>query len=129
MFNKWTTSLVAACLFGMFCLMPAMAQNQANAEATEATYSDEDLKSFILANAGLYQIQQQVMAQMKDTQTDEQRQEIMQAGNQQMLNVLQQVGLTAESYNAMGQSIQSSEQLQQKVRAMATALSEQATQQ
>ncbi len=49
----------------------------------------------------------------------------MQAGNQQMLNVLQQVGLTAESYNAMGQSIQSDEQLQEKVRAMATDLAQQ----
>ncbi len=114
------------CLLSIVCLMPAIAQDQTNAEVVKTTYSDEELKSFILANVGLYQTQQQVMAQMKDAEADQQRQEIMEAGNLQMLQVLEQVGLTRDSYNAMGQAIQTDVQLQEKVRAMATDLAEQA---
>ncbi len=122
MYNKWITRMAVACFFSLFCLMPSMAEDQTNAAVA---YSDADLKSFIYANAGLYQVQQQVMAQMKGELSDEQRQEIMETGNQQMLQVLQQVGLTPESYNAMGQSIQSDTQLQAKLRTMATELAQQ----
>ena len=126
MHNRWIHSIAVACLLSTLSLMPAMAQDQASAEATaKMTFSDEELKSFIFANAGLYQVQQQAMAHMKDTESDQQKQEIMDAANQQMLLVLQQVGLTPDSYNAMGQSIQSDVQLQEKVRAIATELAQQ----
>ena len=60
MHNRWIHSIAVACLLSTLCLMPAMAQDQASAEATaKMTFSDEELKSFIFANAGLYQVQQQ----------------------------------------------------------------------
>ena len=125
MHNRWIYSIIAACLLSTLSLMPAMAQDQASAEAAKMTYSDEELKSFILANAGIYQVQQQAMAHMQGTESDQQKQEIMDAANQQMLQVLEQVGFTPDSYNAMGQTIQSDVDLQKKVRAIATELAQQ----
>lgn len=125
MYNRWIQSIVAAFLLSALCLMPAMAQDQANAEEVKMNYSDEELRSFIFANTGLYQVQQQALAHMKSTESDQQKQEIMNSANQQMLQVLQQVGLTPDSYNAMGQTIQSDVQLQEKVRAIATELAQQ----
>lgn len=125
MYNRWIHSIIAACLLSMLCLMPAMAQDQANTETVNMTYSDEEIRSFIFANAGIYQVQQQAMAHMKAMESDQQKQEVMDAANQQMLQVLQQVGFTPDSYNAMGQTIQADVDLQQKVRAIATELAQQ----
>ena len=123
--NRWIQNIVAACFLSALVLMPAMAQDQTNTEATKKTYSDEELKSFIFANAGLYQVQQQAMAHMKNMESDQQKQEVMDAANQQMLQVLQQVGFTPDSYNAMGQTIQADADLQEKVREIATELAQQ----
>ncbi|MDR4517640.1 MAG: DUF4168 domain-containing protein [Nitrosomonas sp.] len=125
MYSRWIQSIFAACFLGILCLMPAVAQDQPSAEAAKLTYGDEELRSFIFANAGLYQVQQQAMTHMKAAESDQQKQEIMDAANQQMLQVLEQVGFTPDSYNAMGQTIQSDVQLQEKVRAIATELAQQ----
>ncbi|HNP26137.1 MAG TPA: DUF4168 domain-containing protein [Nitrosomonas sp.] len=116
-------------MLNVLCLMPVIAQAQINAEAGKVTYSDEELKSFIIANAGLYQLQQQAAAQMQNLESDQQKQEIMQVANQQMLQVLQQVGLTADEYNTMGKSIQSDVQLQEKINTIASDLFQQEEQQ
>lgn len=122
MHNKWMNSIVTICLLSILCLMPATAQDQIDSKDAAATYSNEELKSFIIANAGLYQLQQQALSQMQNTESDQQKQEIMQTANQQMLQVLQQTGLTADEYTAMGQTIQGDERLQEKVESIASDL-------
>ncbi|MDC8445186.1 MAG: DUF4168 domain-containing protein [Nitrosomonas sp.] len=115
-------SIVTICLLSILCLMPATAQDQIDSKDAATTYSNEELKSFIIANAGLYQLQQQALSQMQNTESDQQKQEIMQTANQQMLQVLQQTGLTADEYTAMGQTIQGDERLQEKVESIASDL-------
>lgn len=122
MHNKWMGSIVTTCLLSILCLTPVIAQDQIDSKDAKTTYSNEELKSFIIANAGLYQLQQQALSQMQNTETDQQKQEIMQTANQQMLQVLQQTGFTPDEYNAMGQTIQADEHLQNKVQAIATDL-------
>lgn len=122
MHNKWMSSIVTTCLLSILCLTPVIAQDQIDSKDAKTTYSNEELKSFIIANAGLYQLQQQALSQMQNTETDQQKQEIMQTANQQMLQVLQQTGFTPDEYNAMGQTIQADENLQNKVQAIATDL-------
>jgi hypothetical protein len=99
-----------------------MAQDQIDSKDAKTAYSNEELKSFIIANAGLYQLQQQAFSQMQNTESDQQKQEIMETANQQMLQVLQRSGLTADEYNAMGQTIQADVQLQDKVQTIAADL-------
>lgn len=122
MHNKWMSSIVTTCLLSILCQTPVIAQDQIDSKDAKTTYSNEELKSFIIANAGLYQLQQQALSQMQNTETDQQKQEIMQTANQQMLQVLQQTGFTPDEYNAMGQTIQADENLQNKVQAIATDL-------
>ncbi|SET14981.1 protein of unknown function [Nitrosomonas marina] len=129
MHNKWTNSIVAACIFSILCFTPAIAEDQAGAGAVSATYSNEELKSFIMANAELYQLQQQAFTQLQGIDSDQQKQEVLETANQQMLLVLQQVGLTADEYNAMGQTIQSDVQLQERVQTIASDLFKQPGQQ
>ncbi len=127
--KRWINGVILAGLLNVLCLTPVMAQDQINAEEGKVVYSNEELKSFIIANAGLYQLQQQAAAQMQSMESDQQRQEVMQAANQQMLQVLQQVGLTADEYNTMGKSIQSDVQLQEKINTIASELFQQQEQQ
>ncbi|MBA2483796.1 MAG: DUF4168 domain-containing protein [Nitrosomonas sp.] len=89
---------------------------------SKTNYSNEQLKSFIMANVGIYQVQQQISSQMPSMETEEQKQTLVQAANQQMEKVLQENGMTADEYNAMGQTIQSDVQLQEKINTMASEL-------
>ena len=122
---NWIIYFILVGFLSAICLMPAMAQDQASSLDSKADYSNNELESFIIANVGIYQLQQQITAQMPNMESEQQKEELMQAANQQMEQVLNEVGLTADEYNAMGQAIQSDVQLQEKVRSIATDLSEQ----
>ena len=126
---NWSKYFILVGFLSAICLTPAMAQDQNSAMDSKADYSNDELKSFIIANVGIYQLQQQITAQMPNMESEQQKEELMQAANQQMEQVLNEVGLTADEYNAMGQAIQSDAQLQEKVRSVATDLSQQEQQQ
>ncbi|MCB1985228.1 MAG: DUF4168 domain-containing protein [Burkholderiales bacterium] len=125
MHNKWTNSIVAVCLFSILCMMPVMAQDLGTNQDTNISYSDEALRSFIIANASINQLQQHADAQMQNMASDQQKQEMMEATNQQILQVLQQAGLTVDEYNVMGQTIQSDAHLQLKLQAITSGLFQQ----
>lgn len=123
MLNNWIKNLILIIGFlSVVCGMPAMAQEQQNTTDSKTNYSNEQLKSFIMANVGIYQVQQQISSQMPSMETEEQKQELVKAANQQMEKVLQDNGMTADEYNAMGQTIQSDVQLQEKINTMASEL-------
>lgn len=126
---NWIVYFILVGFLSVICLMPAMAEDQASTLESKADYSNNELESFIIANVGIYQLQQQITAQMPSMESEQQKEELMQAANQQMEQVLNDVGLTADEYNSMGQAIQSDVQLQEKVRSIATDLSEQEEQQ
>ncbi|GJL71735.1 MAG: hypothetical protein NMNS01_09340 [Nitrosomonas sp.] len=120
--NIWIKSIIIIGLLSVFCVMPAMAQDQQSAVDDKADYTNDELKSFITANVGIYQVQQQIASQMPNMESEEQKQELVVAANQQMEQVLQSNGLTADEYNAMGQTIQGDTQLQEKVNSIAVEL-------
>jgi Domain of unknown function (DUF4168) len=122
---NWIKYFILVGFLSAICLTPAMAQDLASTTDSKVDYSNNELESFIIANVGIYQLQQQVSAQMPNMESDQQKEELMQAANQQMEQVLNEVGLTPDEYNAMGQAIQSDAQLQEKVRSIATDLSQQ----
>jgi Domain of unknown function (DUF4168) len=120
--NIWIKSIIIIGLLSVFCVMPAMAEDQQSAVDDKADYTNDELKSFITANVGIYQVQQQIASQMPNMESEEQKQELVVAANQQMEQVLQSNGLTADEYNAMGQTIQGDTQLQEKVNSIAVEL-------
>jgi Domain of unknown function (DUF4168) len=119
MYNKLFVSIVTACVLGIMCLMPAMAQDQAN---PQITYSNEKLKSFIIANSGIHQLQKQAFSQMGNIESEQQKQEIARKTNQQIVQVFQETGLTVDEYTEIDQAIQTDSQLQDKVQAIASEL-------
>jgi len=122
---NWIKYFILVGFLSAIFLTPVMAQDQDSAMDSKADYSNDELKSFIIANVGIYQLQQQITAQMPNMESEQEKEELMQAANQQMDQVLSEVGLTADEYNAMGQAIQSDAQLQEKVKSVASDLSQQ----
>jgi len=122
---NWIKYFILVGFLSAIFLTPVMAQDQDSAMDSKANYSNDELKSFIIANVGIYQLQQHITAQMPNMESEQQKEELMQTANQQMDQVLSEVGLTADEYNAMGQAIQSDVQLQEKVRSVASDLSQQ----
>lgn len=120
--NNWIKGIIVIGLLSVFCALPAVAQDQQSAVDGQADYTNDELKSFITANVGIYQVQQQIASQMPNMETEEQKQELVVAANQQMEKVLQNNGLTPDEYNAMGQTIQADTELQEKVNSIAVEL-------
>lgn len=102
--------------------MPAMAQDQQSTLDGKASYSNDQLESFVIANVSIYQLQQEVSTQMSDIKSDQQKQQLMQAANHQVEQILQSAGFTVDEYNTMGQTIQSDVQLQEKINSIASEL-------
>ena len=125
--ENWIKRLILVGFLSLIFLVPAMAmaQDQQNATDSKANYSEDQLKSFIIANVGIYQLQQQMAVQMPSMETEQQKEAFMLTTSQKMEQVLQQVGLTADEYNAIGQAIQSDTQLQERVTLIASGLSQQ----
>ena len=122
---NWIKHFILVGFLSAICLVPAMAQDQKSTIDSKASYSDNELKSFIIANVGIYQLQQQMTAQMQNMESEQQKEALIQTANQQVEQVFHKVGLTADEYNAMGQAIQSDTQLQERVNSIASDLSQQ----
>ncbi len=120
--NNWVKSLIIIGFLSAVYAMPAMAQDQQSMIDSKTNYSDDELKSFIMANVGIYQVQQEIGSQMPSMETEQQKQELVQTANQQMEQVLNENGMTPDEYNAMGQTIQADVQLQEKINTMASEL-------
>lgn len=123
--NIWIKVFVVVGLLSVLCFMPAVAQDQQSALDGKAGYNNDQLESFVMANVSIYQLQQQVMTKMSDMESDQEKQQLMQATNQQAEQILQSAGLTVDEYNTMGQTVESDVQLQEKVNSIASELLQQ----
>ncbi len=123
--NIWIKVFIVVSFLSALCLMPVVAQDKLSALDDKASYSNDQLESFVIANVGIYQLQQQAITQMSDMETDQQKQQLMQATNQQAEQILQGAGLTVDEYNTMSQTIESDVQLLEKVNSIASELFQQ----
>jgi len=123
--NIWIKVFVVVGLLSVLCFTPAVAQDQQSALDGKASYNNDQLESFVIANVGIYQLQQQVMTKMSDMESDQEKQQLMQATNQQAEQILESAGLTVDEYNTMGQTVESDVQLQEKVNSIASELLQQ----
>jgi len=123
--NIWIKVFVVVGLLSVLCFTPAVAQDQQSALDGKASYNNDQLESFVMANVGIYQLQQQVITQMSDMESDQEKQQLMQATNQQAEQILESAGLTVDEYNTMGQTVESDVQLQEKVNSIASELLQQ----
>ncbi len=114
--GKKNSIILTASLSALLLLLPGAVSAQ---ESSDAEYNRGELESFIMANSGIYQLRQQVDALMPQTETDEQKQQVMQAFDQQASQVVTQSGLTIEEYQTMSENIQADPALQDRTNSVA----------
>lgn len=105
--------------FMTFFILAALFVAPESTLAQQAAYSKEDLRSFIIANVGVHQVQQQASAKFETLETKEEKMQLQQMANQQISQMIDQAGLSIEEYNEMATTIQASDKLKERTNALA----------
>jgi len=127
------TALFAASLLtaGMVSA-PAMAQESGGNAAQQQTqqsqqaaptaqdFSEQQLQQFADASQEIASVSQEYTQRLQGAEGQSEQQEIRQEANEKMIAVVEDSGLTVETFNAIGQAVQQDPELMKKVQGMAS---------
>jgi len=125
--QKLTALFAAALLTAGMVSAPAMAQDtsgQAQQQTQQAAptaqdFTDEQLQQFADASQQIAAISQKYTQKLQGTDDQSKQQAIRKEANDKMVSVVQDSGLTVETFNAIGQAIQQDPELMKRVQGMA----------
>ncbi|WP_110667866.1 DUF4168 domain-containing protein [Salinicola halophilus] len=124
--QRITALIAAATMTAGIVSAPAMAQDTANGGAQTQSqgaaaqnFSDEQLQQFADASQEIAAVSQDYTEQLQNASGDEEQQEIRQQANDEMVQAVQDSGMSVEQFNSIGQAIQQDPQLMQRVQGMA----------
>ncbi|KXS38499.1 DUF4168 domain-containing protein [Modicisalibacter tunisiensis] len=125
--QKFTALFAAALLTAGMISAPAMAQDtngQAQQQTQQAAptaqdFTDEQLQQFADASQQIAAISQKYTQKLQGTDDQSKQQAIRKEANDKMVSVVQDSGLTVETFNAIGQAIQQDPELMKRVQGMA----------
>lgn len=102
-------------------VLAAQPQQQAQAAAPQAqsvNVTDKQLQQFAGAQETVNEIRVDAMAKLEKVEDQNQAQEIQQQANQDMVNAVQDSGLSVEDYNLIARAVQSDTNLQSRLKEM-----------
>ncbi|GAB2782360.1 hypothetical protein GCM10027040_05560 [Halomonas shantousis] len=124
--QRITAFLSAAVLATTMAAGSAMAQESSGAAGSAGTtqsqtqnFSDEQLQQFADVSQEIARISQEYTGQLQDAQDEASQQQIRQEANDEMVQAVQDSGMSIEEFNNIGQAIQQDPQLMQRVQKMA----------
>ncbi|WP_110686827.1 DUF4168 domain-containing protein [Salinicola aestuarinus] len=123
--QRITALIAAATMTAGVISAPAMAQDtadsgaQAQQGAAAQNFSDEQLQQFADASQDIASVSQDYTEQLQNASGDEEQQEIRKQANEEMIEAVQDSGMSVEEFNSIGQAIQQDPQLMQRVQGMA----------
>lgn len=126
--KSFLTAMLASTLLAAGAAAPAAfaqqqgAPMQQPAPADSASVTDEQIRSYITAAQGVGMIAQSYQPQLEAAENQEAAMAIQQEAQQQMLEVVQQAGLTPDEYNAIAVGSQSDPELAERINAEAAAM-------
>ncbi|WGY46466.1 DUF4168 domain-containing protein [Vibrio sp. ABG19] len=95
-------------------------QQQAAApqQAQPIEVNDEQLEQFAEAQASVNEIRVDAMTKLKNSEDPKEAQEIQQQANQEMVDAVQDTGLSVEDYNLIARAVQNDTSLQSRLQQM-----------
>ena len=93
-------------------------QQAAAPQAQQIEVTDSQLKQFAGAQESVNEIRVDAMAKLEKVEDQNQAQEIQQQANQDMVNAVQNSGLSVEDYNLIARAVQSDTNLQSRLKQM-----------
>lgn len=125
--RKITALFAASLLTAGMVSAPAMAQENGEnaAQQTQQTapsaqdFSKQQLQQFADASQEIASISQEYTQRLQQAEEQAKQQEIRKEANEKMVAVVEESGLTVETFNAIGQAVQQDPELMKKVQKMA----------
>lgn len=125
--RKITALFAASLLTAGMVSAPAMAQENGEnaAQQTQQTapsaqdFSKQQLQQFADASQEIASISQEYTQRLQKAEEQAKQQEIRKEANEKMVAVVEESGLTVETFNAIGQAVQQDPELMKKVQKMA----------
>lgn len=129
--RKITALFAASLLSAGMVSAPAMAQHNGDkgdnaaqqqtqqAAPTAQDFTDEQLQQFADASQEIAAISQDYTQRLQQAEDQSKQQEIRQEANDKMVAVVEDSGLSVETFNAIGQTVQQDPELMKKVQGMA----------
>ena len=133
--RKITALFAASLLTAGMVSVPAMAQDtqeaqQASGETAQQQtqqaapsaedFTDKQLQQFADASQKIAAISQDYTQRLQKAEDQAKQQEIRKEANEKMIAVVEESGLTVETFNAIGQAVQQDPELMKKVQEMAS---------
>jgi len=120
---KFKTSILAAALLSLGLMANANIHAQENT-ATQtapaaADFSEQQLQQFINASEEIATLSQEYTQQLQSAEGESAQQEIQQEANEKMIETVEDSGLEVDTFNAIGQAVQTNPELMQRVQEMA----------
>lgn len=120
--RTFVLSAVAAAMFSM----PALAQDedaqayaqQQMEEMASQPITDEQLEMFVVAIDHIERINNDFVEALEEVETQEEAQELQMNAQREMVESVEESGLTVEEYNAMAYRLQNDPEIQRKVEEM-----------
>ncbi|MCC5856176.1 MAG: DUF4168 domain-containing protein [Idiomarina sp.] len=120
--RTFALSALAAAMFSM----PALAQQQGEAEAQaaaqaqmeqmqNAVITEDQLEKFVDALEDIERINDDFVEQLENIETQEQAQELQIAAQREMVEAVEDAGLTVEEYNTVAYRLQSDPEIREAV--------------
>ncbi|WP_136068859.1 DUF4168 domain-containing protein [Modicisalibacter radicis] len=126
--RKITALFAASLLTAGMVSAPAMAQQSGDNAAQQQTqqaaptaqdFSEQQLQQFADASQDIAGISQDYTQRLQEAEGQSEQQEIRKEANEKMVAVVEDSGLTVETFNAIGQAVQQDPELMKKVQSMA----------
>lgn len=93
-------------------------QAEGYSQAQEADFSDNELQKFARSYLQIQDIQQEYSDALSQMSDEQEAQELQEKYTQKMVDVVRQEGLSVEEYNQIGQAMNSSEEVRNKIEGM-----------
>ncbi|MFC7368505.1 MULTISPECIES: DUF4168 domain-containing protein [Vreelandella] len=123
---KTKTTIVAAMLLSLGLLASVSANAQQEGAANAATQaaappievSNQQLQQFANASEEVVSLSQEYTQQLHTTEDETAQQAIQEEANEKMIDAVEDNGLDVDTFNAIGQAIQTNPELMQRVQEM-----------
>ena len=120
--RTFALSAIAAALFAMPAIAQqddaqAYAQQQMEQMANEPV-TDEQLETFVDAIEHIERINDEFVAALENVETQEEAQQLQMDAQREMVESVEETGLTVEEYNALAYRLQNDPEVQAKVEAI-----------
>ncbi|MGO2133328.1 MAG: DUF4168 domain-containing protein [Halomonas sp.] len=99
----------------------ATAGGEVQTQAQASSFSDQQLMKFADASKEIAMLNQEYAGRLQNTDGDEAQQQIRQEANDKMVQAVEAQDMSVETFNGIGEAIQSDPELLKKVQEMAQA--------